>query len=167
MKSFKILAILLFSSFLFLNSCKDSSKASKTDNSATTETVDPATNSTTSTPTTATAEPAQNASGVWHYTCRIGCPGGAGSATKCTNCGNILAHNTAYHGNTTNTSNAPFADPSAAPSPTPAPATPEPAQNSAGVWHYTCANGCAGGAGAAGTCSTCSGALAHNSAYHQ
>lgn len=157
MKSFKILTILLFSSFLFLNSCNDSGKATKTNNSATNKAVDP-----TTTPKAATAEPAQNAAGVWHYTCRIGCPGGAGSATKCTNCGNILVHNTTYHGNTTNTSNAPFANPSAAATP----ATPEPAQNSAGVWHYTCSNGCAGGAGAAGTCSTCNGTLAHNSAYH-
>ncbi|WP_435413032.1 hypothetical protein [Psychroserpens mesophilus] len=163
MKSFKVLTILLFSSLLFLSSCNDASKTSKTDNSATTKTVDPATNPTT-TPKAATTEPAQNASGVWHYTCRIGCPGGAGTAEKCTNCGNILAHNTAYHGNANTTSNAPFANPSTTPAPTPT--TPEPAQNSAGVWHYTCTNGCAGGAGAAGTCSTCSGKLAHNTAYH-
>jgi len=45
-------------------------------------------------------------------------------------------------------------------------ATPEPAQNTQGVWHYTCNAGCAGGAGAAGTCNTCGGVLAHNSAYH-
>src|SRR5690606_42004993 len=44
--------------------------------------------------------------------------------------------------------------------------TPEPAQNTAGVWHYTCPNGCAGGAGATGKCATCGGDLAHNTAYH-
>ena len=51
------------------------------------------------------------------------------------------------------------------PSATP-PATAEPAQNAAGVWHYTCAKGCAGGAGATGPCATCGNTLAHNKAYH-
>lgn len=44
-----------------------------------------------------TAEPAQNANGVWHYTCSNGCAGGAGSAVACASCGSTLAHNTAYH----------------------------------------------------------------------
>ena len=44
-----------------------------------------------------TPEPAQNASGVWHYTCPNGCDGGAGSAVACANCGTTLAHNAAYH----------------------------------------------------------------------
>ena len=42
-------------------------------------------------------EPAQNASGVWHYTCNSGCSGGAGSATACSSCGSTLVHNSAYH----------------------------------------------------------------------
>lgn len=42
-------------------------------------------------------EPAQNASGVWHYTCPNGCSGGAGSATACSTCGTTLAHNAGYH----------------------------------------------------------------------
>lgn len=42
-------------------------------------------------------EPAQNASGVWHYTCSNGCAGGAGSAVACSQCGSMLAHNPAYH----------------------------------------------------------------------
>ncbi|PHQ55687.1 MAG: hypothetical protein COC16_04715 [Lutibacter sp.] len=41
--------------------------------------------------------PAQNASGVYHYTCPNGCYGGAGTAAKCTTCGTDLAHNQAYH----------------------------------------------------------------------
>ncbi len=45
----------------------------------------------------AAPEPAQNASGVWHYTCSNGCSGGAGSATACSQCGSTLAHNQAYH----------------------------------------------------------------------
>lgn len=44
-----------------------------------------------------TPEPAQNATGIWHYTCEKGCPGGAGTATACVTCGTTLAHNTAYH----------------------------------------------------------------------
>lgn len=43
------------------------------------------------------AEPAQNASGVWHYTCSAGCEGGAGSATACSGCGSTLVHNSGYH----------------------------------------------------------------------
>jgi len=42
-------------------------------------------------------EPAQNANGVYHYTCKNACYGGAGTATNCTICGEILVHNTAYH----------------------------------------------------------------------
>ncbi|MCB0522713.1 MAG: hypothetical protein H6577_15395 [Lewinellaceae bacterium] len=42
-------------------------------------------------------EPAQNAKGVWHYTCSKGCAGGAGSAIACSKCGSTLAHNAAYH----------------------------------------------------------------------
>jgi 4-aminobutyrate aminotransferase-like enzyme len=165
MKSFNIIAILLLSSVMFFYSCNDSSKTEKQDNSKSIEVVEPSTNSTTVTPAATTAEPAQNTSGVWHYTCRIGCPGGAGTASKCTNCGNILVHNTAYHGTTSTTSTSPFADPSSTPAATPPPVA-EPAQNAAGVWHYTCTKGCAGGAGAAGNCATCSSPLAHNSAYH-
>ena len=42
-------------------------------------------------------EPAQNAAGVWHYVCPDGHPGGAGSATACSQCGKTLVHNAAYH----------------------------------------------------------------------
>ena len=70
----------------------------------------------------------------------------------------------------------------AAPAPTEAPAapaateiqatppppqqSPEPAQNTKGVWHYTCAKGCEGGSGTQGTCAKCGGPLQHNTAYH-
>lgn len=52
------------------------------------------------TPTTQTnnaPQPAQNASGVYHYTCANGCVGGAGTVTTCKSCGETLAHNAAYH----------------------------------------------------------------------
>lgn len=41
--------------------------------------------------------PAQNANGVWHYTCPKGCPGGAANQGNCAKCGGPLAHNQAYH----------------------------------------------------------------------
>jgi hypothetical protein len=119
----------------------------------------------------ATPEPAQNAAGVWHYTCPKGCEGGAGSAIACAKCGTTLAHNQAYHGNPANPTTA--ANPAATP-PTPTPGsttlpapTPEPAQNAKGVWHYTCPGGCAGGAGSAIACAKCGKTLAHNQTYHQ
>jgi len=139
------------------------------------------------TPPPATAEPAQNASGVWHYTCPSGCAGGAGSAVPCAICGTTLVHNQTYHANnnqptptpaiTTPTSGNPIklgdgssiapmggAPTAAAP---PAAKTPEPAQNAAGVWHYTCSAGCAGGAGSAVACAGCDATLVHNQTYHQ
>lgn len=62
----------------------------------------------------------------------------------------------------------PVLDPNYAPpaSATPNPNTPEPAQNTAGVWHYTCSNGCAGGGGSATACATCGSTLVHNTEYH-
>jgi hypothetical protein len=57
----------------------------------------PGITTTPATPTQQTPEPAQNAKGVWHYTCSAGCPGGAGSATACAKCGKTLTHNSAYH----------------------------------------------------------------------
>jgi hypothetical protein len=52
-------------------------------------------------------------------------------------------------------------DPAAPPA-----ATNEPPQNAAGVWHYTCPKGCAGGAGAASPCAQCGTTLVHNQTYH-
>jgi len=112
---------------------------------------------------------------VKHYICSNNCAGsGAEGAGSCPVCGNAYVHNDAYHNTAapspvtpaagaqpgatseTSTSNINFSDPNST----------EPAQNAAGVWHYTCGAGCAGGAGAAGNCGTCGGALAHNTAYH-
>ncbi len=114
-------------------------------------------------------EPPQNAEGVWHYTCPNGCEGGAGSAVPCPKCGTTLAHNSAYHANAPAVDATPISptgttelNPITPPTP-----TAEPAQNAAGVWHYTCPNGCAGGGGSAVACSKCGTTLAHNSAYHQ
>lgn len=178
MKYQKPIALLLFSFVIFLFSCKDTSSSQKietsnsnqvSNTSATTNTANantPASNKTTNAVNAtnskaAAPEAAQNALGVWHYTCGKGCAGGAGSAISCTTCGNLLAHNKAYHDKTnssapTATSSAPFMTQPVAQS----------GQNSKGVWHYTCNNGCAGGAGSASNCSSCGTTLAHNQAYH-
>ncbi|MCC6725658.1 MAG: hypothetical protein IT258_14210 [Saprospiraceae bacterium] len=131
-------------------------------------------------PAAAAAEPAQNAAGVWHYTCPKGCAGGAGSATACAKCGTTLAHNQAYHAGNNTTP--------AMPQPikpkeggndhagsVPAGFIPvesplknkETAQNAKGVWHYTCPSGCAGGSGLAIACPKCGKTMVHNQAYHQ
>lgn len=109
---------------------------------------------------------------VKHYICSNNCANSGGDAAgNCPVCGNAYVHNDAYHNNAaaptpattpagatseTSTTNVNFTDPNST----------EPAQNAAGVWHYTCSAGCAGGAGAAGSCASCGGALAHNAAYH-
>ncbi len=191
MKYSKLLAILLLSSIISISACGD--KAADTRKKEARESlgvVNPPTTPNTITPPPPTPEPAQNAQGVWHYTCAKGCAGGAGAAGPCATCGGTLAHNSAYHSNT----NSPLTTPQVTTPPqgsspqmtipttasystnptttpttpqfTPPPPTTEPAQNAAGVWHYTCSKGCAGGAGSAGTCASCSGPLAHNAAYH-
>lgn len=157
MKYLRNLTLLLFCSVLALNSCKDD-KAETT----TTESKDPERqplqvfDAPTQQNTTA-----QNTGSLYHYTCSQGCPGGAAAAGNCSTCGNPLAHNQAYHNNTNNTPTTTTT--STTPATTP---TPEPSQNAAGVWHYTCSQGCAGGAGSAINCSSCGTKLAHNSAYH-
>lgn len=119
-----------------------------------------------------TAEPAQNADGVWHYTCAKGCAGGGGSAVACATCGETLAHNQGYHAKAnaapasgspliTNTGAAAAGNPTITPPP-----TAEPPQNAAGVWHFTCSKGCAGGGGSAVACSGCGTTLVHNQGYH-
>jgi hypothetical protein len=50
--------------------------------------------------TPATPPAAQNAAGVFHYTCPSGHDGGAGTAgTTCATCGTALVHNASYHTN--------------------------------------------------------------------
>ena len=111
-------------------------------------------------PAAATPEPAINTAGVWHYTCPNGHTGGSGSATACAECGTTLVHNTVYHNTPGGT------DASTAFTPPTTPATPEPAINAAGVYHYICTDGHAGGGGSATPCGECGKALVHNTAYH-
>ncbi len=129
---------------------------------------------TTATNPSPTGEPAQNAEGVWHYTCPTGCAGGGAGASACPTCGTTLAHNTAYHNSGVSPTPSPVTtngvqatsgtNPITVTPPTQKP--PEPAQNASGVWHYTCPSGCAGGGAAAGPCGSCGSTLAHNTAYH-
>lgn len=106
------------------------------------------------TPQPAEESSATNAAGIFHYTCPNGCAGGAGTAQACATCGTMLAHNQAYHGQAASTA-------AAAPQ---QPATTAAAP--AGVFHYTCPNGCSGGADQAQACTSCGTMLAHNQAYH-
>jgi hypothetical protein len=131
------------------------------------EKVESQTPATTNTPGT-TPPATANSGTAEHYICPNGHVGGGGASEgTCSQCGEALVHNQAFH----NTPNNPQVTENPAnqqiqPGQQPAQAQPEPAQNAAGVWHYTCANGCAGGAGAPGTCAQCGGELAHNAAYH-
>ena len=120
------------------------------------------------TPIPAPATKQATAGGAKHYTCPKNCKGSGGDAAgTCPVCGSAYVHNQAFHAAGAN--NAPPQPPGTATPTTaaPAPPAPSPAQNAAGVFHYTCAKGCAGGAGAAGKCAKCGGDLAHNAAYHQ
>lgn len=114
-------------------------------------------------------------SGVKHYTCPNNCEGSGGDAAgTCPVCGSAYAHNQAYHtaGGASNPTITPGAitpgaiTPGSPPATSITPPTPAAATNAAGVYHYTCPDGHAGGAGAAGSCATCGKALAHNQAYH-
>lgn len=110
----------------------------------------------------------QNAAGVFHYICPDGHEGGAASAGSCATCGKALVHNQAYHNQPANTGNANQSqtiDMSQLTPPQPA-ANSNSDQNAAGVYHYTCPNGCAGGAGSAVACASCGTTLVHNQAYH-
>lgn len=92
MKYFKLLAIILFSSTISFYACNNEGDARKQEARESLEVSDSPTP-----PNATTPEPAQNADGVWHYTCSKGCAGGAGSAGNCATCGGPLTHNQAYH----------------------------------------------------------------------
>ena len=151
MKYFNILTLLLISSVLSFYACNDNTEAVRKEARESLEGPGSAALPDATAANPPAAEPLQNADGVWHYICNNGCP---------------LAHNTAYHAPAGSTPATSPITPSGTP-PAPTPPTTEPAQNAAGVWHYTCGNGCAGGAGTATACSSCGSTLAHNPAYHQ
>ncbi|MBI1225001.1 MAG: hypothetical protein GC192_07160 [Bacteroidetes bacterium] len=149
------------------SACKNDGDAARDAALESIKTQQPAGNAAATPNSPTTPEPAQNAAGVWHYTCPNGCAGGGGSAVACASCGTTLVHNAAYHPPADATpTNATTLPEGITPVPNPT-QTPEPAQNAKGVWHYTCSDGCAGGAGSAIACAKCGKTLAHNQAYHQ
>lgn len=70
-----------------------------TSTNATNPGINPVTSPTTNPAATMQPPSAQNAKGVFHYTCPKGCAGGAAGAGKCATCGGELAHNQAFHNN--------------------------------------------------------------------
>ena len=159
MKLNYLLAFLILSMTVAFTSCQND-KSDQIRNEARQTLPVPPPNAATNTPTPPATPMTFNAEP--HYKCPNNCAGGIGAAAgTCPACGTQLAHNQAYHNQANNTATTPPTI-----SPTGAPQAPSPAQNAAGVYHYTCSNGCAGGAGSAGTCATCGGTLAHNTAYH-
>ena len=97
---------------------------------------------------------------VHHYICPNNCAGSGGpdGGASCPVCGSQYIHNQAFHNQTQQPG---------IQTTTTQPTTAEPAQNAAGVWHYTCPNGHAGGAGSATACAECGATLVHNTLYHQ
>jgi len=99
-----------------------------------------------------------------HYYCATHPDKGGSDQGTCSECGLALVHNQAFH----NTPSAP-GSPAVPGAPTTIPATPAApaaATNAAGVYHYSCSNGCAGGAAAQANCTTCGNPLVHNAAFH-
>ncbi|MBK6731689.1 MAG: hypothetical protein IPG60_12290 [Bacteroidetes bacterium] len=102
--------------------------------------------------------------GVQHYTCPNNCVGSGSSAQgTCPVCSSAYQHNQAYH----NTGNQTGGQPPATTIQPGINQSKTAAQNSKGIYHYTCSKGHPGGAGSAGSCASCGGALSHNQAYHE
>jgi hypothetical protein len=160
MKSTSIFIIALIATLFTACSGKENKSAATQQPAATTPAVNaPA--------QTATTPAGTNA--VHHYTCPNNCQGSGGETSgNCPVCGTAYVHNAAYHTQQQQQTAPHLDNPLFQQSPTATPPpTAEPAQNAAGVFHYTCSNGCAGGSGTAGNCAKCGAALAHNAAYHQ
>jgi len=125
-------------------------------------------------PMPATQQPAtqqaitQTTGPVEHFKCPAGhVGGGADAAGKCSVCGAELEHNAAYHQQPSQTQ--PTDQSKLQPEITPANTPPqtEPAQNAAGIFHYICPDGHAGGSGTQANCASCGKQLVHNDKYHQ
>lgn len=104
---------------------------------------------------------------VQHYYCANNCAGSGGDAAgTCPVCGSEYSHNQAWHDQQQNSVSTTTTAGDVVGGTPPTQAAPEPPQNAAGVWHYTCPNGHAGGGGSATPCSVCGTTLAHNTDYH-
>jgi len=115
-----------------------------------------------------TSNPNNLGTNVPHYICNsVGCETSVSTAAgTCPTCNKPFIHNDAFHAEDF-LKNGPLNVPKATSGQNANPAsTPAPAQNSLGVYHYTCTNGCSGGAGTAENCKSCGNLLVHNQAYH-
>ena len=104
------------------------------------------------------------ASSGHHFICPNACKGSGGAqAGKCPVCGAEYVHNDAFH------QGQPIPEPAMKIDPVTNTAVPThtEAQNAAGVYHFICPKGHAGGAGVAGNCPKCGTPLEHNQAFHQ
>ena len=104
---------------------------------------------------------------VKHYICANKCENSSSDvAGICPTCNTQYTHNQEFH-NDKFLKNGPLNVPKTNLNTKPATnTTPSPAQNSLGVYHYTCPNGCNGGAGTTAKCVSCGSDLVHNQAYH-
>ncbi len=158
----KYLTIFSFIAILLFMSCAGKSSDSDSVRSSARESLGDPQPTNVAPPIGAPTAPGAINANVKHYICANNDGGGADAAGPCPVCGAELQHNQAYHNNT-----APPTNPNAPISTqTVPPPAAEPAQNAAGVWHYTCGAGCEGGAGSAVACATCGALLVHNTAYH-
>ena len=179
MKISQLLSILFFGALLII-SCNNKKEDPAPADSPITTIADPTL--TAHDPAAATDPAATSVSGGKepHYKCPKGCKGGEGAAQgKCPVCGTDLVHNQAFHAQAAagSSPNVPITiDPTNGTAPTTPPTTgtqttqtikTTPDQNAAGVWHYTCSKGCAGGAGSAGNCAKCGNPLTHNQEFHK
>lgn len=169
MKSINLLTFLILCLGLAFTSCQ-SSESKKIRDEAREALPAPSATDAAVTPATPPATPPATNPNEPHYKCPNNCQGGVGAtAGPCPVCGTELAHNQAYHNpppnqaNPATTTTPPTITPPANTNTTQPPA---PAQNAAGVYHYTCSNGCAGGGASATACATCGATLVHNQAYH-
>ncbi|MBK6998057.1 MAG: hypothetical protein IPH31_25410 [Lewinellaceae bacterium] len=103
MKFLSILSIAALCAISVFSACGGDSAASKDASTETTGDQAPPADPMANFPNpngaaTPPAEPAQNAAGLWHFTCPKGCKGGGGSAVPCATCGTTLTHSQSYHG---------------------------------------------------------------------
>lgn len=160
MKLFQLLIPIALLSLFAFSSCQSSESKNVMEEARNSLPQSTETNAADNAASPVMSNPGTNAS-VPHYKCPENCEGGVGDAAgNCPVCGTALAHNAAYHNQPGNTPDA-TANPQ-----TPPAQQPSPAQNAAGVYHYTCSNGCKGGAASATACGSCGATLVHNSAYH-
>lgn len=166
MKSFYLLTFVVLCLGLSFSSCQ-SGESKKIREDARQALPAPPAGDVATTPATPPATPPATNPNEPHYKCPNNCSGGVGAAAgPCPVCGTELAHNQAYHVPQTTTTTPTADNPLNVTPPPSTTQTPAPATNAAGVYHYTCSNGCAGGGASASACATCGATLVHNQAYH-